>query len=61
LIPIFVPQASKKEWSKYVYRMERAANITVVQNIFCCPYLVIDGIFVPDSYIDFIILYMYLI
>jgi hypothetical protein len=45
----------------YVYRMERAANITMVQNIIGCPYLVVDGIIVPNSYIDFMILYAYLI
>jgi hypothetical protein len=37
----------------YMYRMERAANITMLQNIFGCPCLVVDGIFVPNSYVDF--------
>jgi hypothetical protein len=41
--------------------MERAANITMVQNIFGCPYLVVDGIFVPNSYVEFMIFYVYLI
>jgi hypothetical protein len=45
----------------YVYKMERATNITMLQNIFGCPYLVVDGISVPNSHVDFMILYVYLI
>jgi hypothetical protein len=36
----------------YVYRTEKAARITMVKNIINCPCLVLDGIFVPSSYVN---------
>ncbi len=58
MIPIFVLLESKKERSSSagMYKIEKAAKITMVKNIFGCPSLVVDVIFVPNSYVDFMFL-----
>jgi hypothetical protein len=40
-----------------VCRIKNTAKITMVKNIFNCSCLVVDGIFVPNSYIDLSYLY----
>ncbi len=42
----------------YVYRAKKAARITMVKNILGYPCLVVDGIFVPNSYIYLMYLYV---
>ncbi len=42
----------------YVHKIEKAAKITMVKNFFSCPCLVVDGIFVPNSYVKLLVLYV---
>ncbi len=40
----------------YVDRSEKTARITMVGNILSCPNLVVDGIFILDSYVNLVFL-----
>ncbi len=42
----------------YVDRSKKTARITMVGDILSCPNLVVDGVFIPDSYIGFVFLYV---
>ena len=42
----------------YVHKIEKAAKLTMVKNIFTCPCLVVDGICVPNSYVKLLVLYV---
>jgi hypothetical protein len=55
--PHFCPPCIKEGAEQaYMYKIEKAARI-----IFGCPCLVVDEIFVPNSYIDFMFLHVYLL
>ncbi len=42
----------------YVHKIKKAAKITMVKNIFSCLCLVVDGIFIPNSYVKLLVLYV---
>jgi hypothetical protein len=46
--------------AKQIYgdRSKKTTRITMVGNILSFPHLVVDGIFIPDSYVEFVFLYV---
>ena len=42
----------------YVDRSKKTARITMVGDILSYPKLVVDGVFIPDSYVCFVFLYV---
>jgi hypothetical protein len=42
----------------YMDRSEKTARVTMVGDILGCPNLVVDGVFILDSYIGFVFLYV---
>ncbi len=42
----------------YVDRSKKTTRITMVRDILSCPNLVVDGVFIPNSCIGFVFLYV---